>query len=137
MISAASTTAGRLRILGRKKDMFIVGGFNAYPAEIEGFLLEHPAVAQAAVIGVPDERLGQVGKAFVVLADPAALTQPTPTQPTPIRPGPAGGTRVSAEALIAWSRTRMAGYKVPRTIQFLDALPLNATGKVMKDQLPR
>ena len=58
--------AGRLRIVGRKKDMFIVGGFNAYPAEIEGFLLEHPAVAQAAVIGVPDERMGQVGRAFVV-----------------------------------------------------------------------
>jgi acyl-CoA synthetase (AMP-forming)/AMP-acid ligase II len=93
--------------------MFIVGGFNAYPAEIEGFLLEHPDVAQAAVIGVPDERLGQVGKAFVV------------------RSGP-----VEAEDLIAWSRTRMAGYKVPRTVQFLDALPLNATGKVMKDQLP-
>jgi HIP---CoA ligase len=108
---------GRLRILGRKKDMFIVGGFNAYPAEIEGFLLEHPAVAQAAVIGVPDERLGQVGKAFVVLAAPAGADPLTP------------------EDLIAWSRTRMAGYKVPRTVQFLDALPLNATGKVMKDQL--
>ena len=67
--SATSTTAGRLRIVGRKKDMFIVGGFNAYPAEIEGFLLEHPAVAQAAVIGVPDERMGQVGKAFVVVKD--------------------------------------------------------------------
>jgi acyl-CoA synthetase (AMP-forming)/AMP-acid ligase II len=104
--------AGRLRIVGRKKDMFIVGGFNAYPAEIEGFLLEHPAVAQAAVIGVPDERLGEVGKAFVVLED--ALT---------------------ADALIAWSRERMAGYKVPRTVVFLDELPLNATGKVMKDQL--
>ena len=63
------TATGRLRIVGRKKDMFIVGGFNAYPAEIEGFLLEHPAVAQAAVIGVPDERMGQVGKAFVVRAD--------------------------------------------------------------------
>ena len=61
--------AGRLRIVGRKKDMFIVGGFNAYPAEIEGFLLEHPAVAQAAVIGVPDERMGQVGKAFIVAKD--------------------------------------------------------------------
>ena len=61
------TEAGRLRIVGRKKDMFIVGGFNAYPAEIEGFLLEHPAVAQAAVIGVPDDRLGQVGKAFIVV----------------------------------------------------------------------
>jgi len=105
---------GRLRIVGRKKDMFIVGGFNAYPAEIEGFLMEHPAVAQAAVIGVPEERLGQVGKAFVVLK---------------------GGTGLTADELIAWSRGRMAGFKVPRSVQFLDALPLNATGKVMKDQL--
>ncbi|MGH3678604.1 MAG: FadD3 family acyl-CoA ligase [Mycobacterium sp.] len=104
--------AGRLRIVGRKKDMFIVGGFNAYPAEIEGFLLEHPAVGQAAVIGVPDDRLGQVGKAFVVLKDAA-----------------------TAEELIAWSRDRMAGFKVPRYVEFLDELPLNATGKVMKDQL--
>ena len=63
---ARSTTPAGCAIVGRKKDMFIVGGFNAYPAEIEGFLLEHPAVAQAAVIGVPDERMGQVGKAFVV-----------------------------------------------------------------------
>jgi acyl-CoA synthetase (AMP-forming)/AMP-acid ligase II len=113
---------GRLRILGRKKDMFIVGGFNAYPAEIEGFLLEHPAVAQAAVIGVPDERLGQVGKAFVVLATRAGTAL-------------AGADPLTPEDLIAWSRTRMAGYKVPRAVQFLDALPLNATGKVMKDQL--
>jgi acyl-CoA synthetase (AMP-forming)/AMP-acid ligase II len=103
---------GRLRIVGRKKDMFIVGGFNAYPAEIEGFLLEHPEVAQVAVIGVPDERLGQVGKAFVV------------------RRGP-----VSAEDLIAWGRGRMAGFKVPRYVEFLDELPLNATGKVRKDLL--
>jgi acyl-CoA synthetase (AMP-forming)/AMP-acid ligase II len=104
--------AGRLRIVGRKKDMFIVGGFNAYPAEIEGFLLEHPEVAQAAVIGVPDDRLGQVGKAFVVAK-----------------------TKVSESDLLAWCRERMAGFKVPRTVEFLDALPLNATGKVMKDQL--
>jgi HIP---CoA ligase len=103
---------GRLRITGRKKDMFTVGGFNAYPAEIEGFLLEHPSVAQVAVIGVPDERLGQVGKAFVV------------------RRGP-----VSAQDLIAWSRERMAGFKVPRSVEFPDELPLNATGKVMKDRL--
>ncbi|MGK8488484.1 FadD3 family acyl-CoA ligase [Nocardia asiatica] len=103
---------GRLRIVGRKKDMFIVGGFNAYPAEIEGFLLEHPAVAQAAVIGVPDERLGQVGRAFVVTRDP-----------------------VTEAELIAWSRERMAGYKVPRSVRFLRTLPLNATGKVMKDHL--
>ena len=105
---------GRLRIVGRKKDMFIVGGFNAYPAEIEGFLLEHPAVAQAAVIGVPDERLGQVGKAFVVAK---------------------GNDGVTSEDLISWSRQRMAGFKVPRYVEFLDELPLNATGKVMKDRL--
>jgi HIP---CoA ligase len=95
--------AGRLRIVGRKKDMFIVGGFNAYPAEIEGFLLEHPDVAQAAVIGVPDERLGQVGKAFIVVKD--------------------GRTAVGADELIAWSRGRMAGFKVPRFVEFLDQLP--------------
>ena len=103
---------GRLRIVGRKKDMFIVGGFNAYPAEIEDRLLEHPAVARAAVIGVPDERLGQVGKAFVVPAGP-----------------------VTAAELIAWSRERMAGFKAPRHIEFLDELPMNETGKIMKDRL--
>ncbi|KKD09152.1 FadD3 family acyl-CoA ligase [Streptomyces sp. WM6386] len=103
---------GRLRIVGRKKDMFVVGGFNAYPAEIEGFLLQHPAVAQAAVVGVPDTRMGQVGKAFVV------------------RHG-----RVSAQELIAWSRERMAGYKVPRSVEFREELPIGATGKVLKDQL--
>ncbi|WP_040825563.1 FadD3 family acyl-CoA ligase [Nocardia jiangxiensis] len=103
---------GRLRIVGRKKDMFIVGGFNAYPAEIEGFLLEHPAVAQVAVIGVPDERLGQVGKAFVVLKDAA-----------------------TEQELLRWSRDRMAGFKVPRSLEFRTSLPMNATGKVVKDQL--
>jgi len=106
------TESGRLRIVGRKKDMFIVGGFNAYPAEIEGFLLEHPAVAQAAVIGVPDERLGQVGKAFVVAK-----------------------SKISEEDLLTWCRERMSGFKAPKSIVFLDELPLNATGKVMKDQL--
>jgi len=103
---------GHLRIVGRKKDMFLVGGFNAYPAEIEGFLLKHPAVAQVAVIGVPDERMGQVGKAFVV------------------RHGP-----VTEAELIAWSREHMAGFKVPRSVEFREELPINATGKVMKDQL--
>jgi acyl-CoA synthetase (AMP-forming)/AMP-acid ligase II len=109
------TESGRLRIVGRKKDMFIVGGFNAYPAEIEGFLMEHPAVAQAAVIGVPDDRLGQVGKAFVV-----------------VKPGKTG---LTGDELITWSRERMAGFKVPRFVEFLEQLPLNATGKVMKDKL--
>ena len=104
--------AGRLRIVGRKKDMFIVGGFNAYPAEIEGFLLEHPAVVQAAVIGVPDDRLGEVGRAFVVTRSP-----------------------VSEDDLIAWSRQRMAGFKVPRSVRLVDQLPLNAAGKVDKGRL--
>jgi acyl-CoA synthetase (AMP-forming)/AMP-acid ligase II len=109
------TETGRLRIVGRKKDMFIVGGFNAYPAEIENFLLKHPAVAQVAVIGVPDDRMGQVGKAFVVLRSSSAP--------------------VGADDLIDWSRQRMAGFKVPRYVQFLDELPVNAAGKVVKDRL--
>lgn len=109
------TDGGRLRIVGRKKDMYIVGGFNAYPAEIEGFLLEHPVIAQVAVIGVPDDRMGQVGKAFVVLR--------------------ADSGELPAEELIEWSRQRMAGYKVPRYVSFLDELPTNASGKVVKDSL--
>ena len=104
--------AGRLRIVGRVKDMFIVGGFNAYPAEIENALLRHPAVQQAAVIGIPDQRLGEVGMAFVVVS---------------------GG--VSGDDIIGWSRDEMANYKVPRVVEIVDALPLNATGKVMKETL--
>jgi acyl-CoA synthetase (AMP-forming)/AMP-acid ligase II len=105
---------GYLRITDRKKDMFIVGGFNAYPAEIESMLLRHEAIAQVAVVGAPDERLGEVGVAFVVL-----------------RPG---ATLDEAE-LIAWSRERMANFKVPRRAIVVDALPMNATGKVLKFEL--
>jgi HIP---CoA ligase len=105
---------GHLRIVGRIKDMFIVGGFNAYPAEIENLLLRHPRVAQVAVIGVPDERLGEVGKAFVVL-------------------GP--GVEIEPAEIVQWARGEMANYKVPRSVEFLDALPVNATGKVVKDEL--
>jgi acyl-CoA synthetase (AMP-forming)/AMP-acid ligase II len=105
---------GYLRIVGRIKDMFIVGGFNAYPAEIENLLLRHARVAQVAVIGVPDERLGEVGKAFVVLTRGAAI---------------------EPAALMQWARGEMANYKVPRSVEFLDALPMNATGKVVKDEL--
>jgi acyl-CoA synthetase (AMP-forming)/AMP-acid ligase II len=104
--------AGRLRIVGRVKDMFIVGGFNAYPAEIENALLRHPAVQQAAVIGIPDQRLGEVGMAFVVVSGD-----------------------VSGDDIIEWSRNEMANYKVPRVVELVDALPLNATGKVLKDVL--
>jgi acyl-CoA synthetase (AMP-forming)/AMP-acid ligase II len=110
----AMDDAGNLRIVGRAKDMFIVGGFNAYPAEIENALLRHADVHQAAVIGIPDERLGQVGMAFVVL-----------------RPGAA----ISADELVAWSRDQMANYKVPRVVELVDELPLGATGKVQKEEL--
>ncbi len=106
--------AGCLRIVGRSKDMFIVGGFNAYPAEIENGLLRHPDVQQAAVIGIPDERLGEVGMAFVVLTPGASTT---------------------GSDLIEWSRTEMANYKVPRAVEVVDALPVNATGKVVKEDL--
>jgi HIP---CoA ligase len=106
--------AGCLRIVGRSKDMFIVGGFNVYPAEVENYLLQHPAVAQAAVVGTPDERMGEVGMAFVILRT---------------------GTTVTGTALLEWARTRMANYKAPRFVEFVDDFPLTATGKVRKEDL--
>ena len=106
--------AGYLRITDRKKDMFISGGFNCYPAEIEKLMAAHPAIELAAVIGVPDERMGEVGKAFVVL-----------------RPG----ATADAAAIIAWSRENMANYKAPRSIEFMDELPRNAGGKVLRTAL--
>jgi acyl-CoA synthetase (AMP-forming)/AMP-acid ligase II len=105
---------GYIKITDRKKDMFIVGGFNAYPAEIENLLLRNDAIAQVAVIGVPDERMGEVGMAFVV---------------------PRPGATVAPDALIAWAREEMANYKVPRRVEVVDALPLNASGKVLKFEL--
>ena len=106
--------AGYLRITDRIKDMFIVGGFNVYPAEVENLLLAHPDVAQVAVVGVPDARLGEVGCAFVV---------------------PALGSTPSPDAIVAWARERMANYKVPREVRVVDALPTNASGKVVKFEL--
>ena len=105
---------GYLRITDRKKDVFIVGGFNAYPAEIENAILGNDAVAQVAVVGVPDERLGEVGVAFVV---------------------PRPGATVEPDELIAWCRECMANFKVPRRVEVVDALPLNASGKVLKYEL--
>jgi acyl-CoA synthetase (AMP-forming)/AMP-acid ligase II len=105
---------GYVRITDRKKDMFIVGGFNAYPAEIESVILQHPAIVEVAVVGAPDERLGEVGVAFVRCKSGQAL---------------------DPDALIAWCRDRMANYKVPRRIVAVDALPMNATGKVLKYRL--
>jgi len=105
---------GYLRITDRKKDMFIVGGFNAYPAEIEAVLCRHEGIAQDAVVGAPDDRLGEVGVAFVV---------------------PRQGASLDGEALVAWSRERMANFKVPRRFVVVAALPTNATGKVLKYEL--
>ena len=102
---------GYLRILDRLKDMYICGGFNCYPAEIEARLLDHPDIAEVAVIGVADERLGEVGCAFAVRAPGSAL---------------------APDDLIAWARERMANYKAPRQVVWMEALPRNASGKVRK-----
>ncbi|OKH74266.1 fatty acid--CoA ligase [Mycobacterium sp. SWH-M1] len=106
--------AGNLKITDRLKDMYICGGFNVYPAEIEQVLARLPGVAEVAVIGVPDERLGEVGKAFVV------------TLP---------GTELDAQTVIDHARAHLANFKTPRTVEFLDALPRNPGGKVVKPQL--
>lgn len=106
--------AGNIRITDRVKDMFIVGGFNAYPAEIEHLLLRHPDVAFAAVIGVPDERMGEVGAAYLV---------------------PKPECTIDPSGMNTWAREHMANYKVPRYIIPIEALPMNATGKVTKFEL--
>jgi acyl-CoA synthetase (AMP-forming)/AMP-acid ligase II len=107
---------GYLKVTGRIKDMYMVGGFNAYPAEIEDLLLGNEDIAQVAVIGVPDERMGEVGVAFVV---------------------PRVGAALSASEVTAWARQRMSNYKVPRHVRICAALPVNDVGKVMKDALRR
>lgn len=106
--------AGYVRITDRIKDMFIVGGFNCYPAEIENTLCNMPGVARAAVIGVSDERLGEVAQAYIVKQ---------------------AGAELDESAVIDWSRDQMANYKVPRHVAFLDELPMNAGGKVDKAAL--
>ncbi len=105
---------GFLFIVGRSKELIIRGGYNVYPAEIEDVLHAHPAVAEAAVIGVPDDRLGEEVMAIVTLRPGASLAAPE---------------------LIAYCKERIAAYKYPRVIEFRDELPKNAMGKIMKDQL--
>jgi HIP---CoA ligase len=105
---------GNLRITDRLKDMFVVGGFNAYPAEIEQAIARHEKVSEAAVIGVPDARLGEVGRAFVV---------------------PRPGATVTEAEIIAFCRGRLANFKVPRSVRVVTALPRNASGKVLKFEL--
>ena len=106
--------AGNLSITDRLKDMYICGGFNVYPAEVEQVLARLDGVAESAVIGVPDERLGEVGKAFVV------------TLP---------GVTLDEKTIIAYTREHLANFKTPRSVEFLDVLPRNPGGKVVKPLL--
>ncbi len=103
---------GNYRILGRLKDMIVSGGENVYPAEIETVLHEHPAVADAAVVGVADERWGEAGAAFVVAASP-----------------------VSEDELRQHCLNSLARFKVPKSFTFIDELPRNSMGKIQKSEL--
>lgn len=103
--------AGYLRITDRAKDMFISGGFNCYPAEIEALILDHPAVARVAVTGVPDPRMGEVCRAWIV---------------------PKPGETIDEAEFIAWCRGHMANYKAPRSVRIVETLPMNAAGKVQR-----
>jgi long-chain acyl-CoA synthetase len=105
---------GYLSIVDRKKDMILRSGFNVYPRELEEVLLTHPAVAMAAVVGVPDPRVGEEVKAYIVR-----------------RPG----TAITEEMLVDWAREQFASYKYPRVVEFRDSLPVSATGKVLKREL--
>jgi long-chain acyl-CoA synthetase len=105
---------GYLAIVDRIKDLVLRGGMNVYPREIEEVLMTHPAVSLTAVIGVPDERLGEEIKAFIVRKPGASLTE---------------------DELIAWCKEQLAAYKYPRYVEFRDALPMGGTGKVLKREL--
>jgi HIP---CoA ligase len=107
---------GYLRIVDRKKDILIVGGFNVSAAEVESVILRRPDVAQVAVVAAPDERMGEVGAAFVV---PRSGYQPDPVE------------------LIAWCREQMANFKAPRYVEVVEELPTTSTGKVQKPELRR
>jgi acyl-CoA synthetase (AMP-forming)/AMP-acid ligase II len=111
---AVASDRGALRIVDRKKDLYIVGGFNVSPVDVEDHLLRDERVAHVAVVGIPDERLGEVGAAFVV---------------------PHRGVAVSPESVIAFARQHIANYKVPRRVEVVDELPVNASGKVLKTVL--
>lgn len=104
---------GSVSIVDRKKNMFISGGENVYPAEIETVLHDHPTVSEAAVVPVPDERWGQVGYAFVVRSDDS----------------------LTADDVLEFCRERLASYKVPAAVEFVDSLPRNAAGKIERSVL--
>jgi acyl-CoA synthetase (AMP-forming)/AMP-acid ligase II len=108
---------GNLRITDRLKDMYISGGFNVYPAEVEQTLMRLDGLADVAVVGIPDERMGEIGRAYVVRGEAV------------------GGTGLTDDAVIAWAKEHLANFKVPREVTFLDALPRNLSGKVLKKDL--
>jgi len=105
---------GYITLMGRKKEMYLQGGFNVYPAEVENLLTKHPDVLMAAGIGVPDPVLGEIGRYYIIL------------QP---------GTTPSAEEIVAYCKQHLADYKVPRQVVFRKELPLTPVGKIMKAQL--
>jgi len=105
---------GYFYIVDRKKDLVIRGGFNVYPREVEEVLYTHPAIAEAAVIGRADERLGEEVVAYVALK---------------------AGARAEEQEVIEFCRERMAAYKYPREVKFLSALPVGPTGKILKKEL--
>jgi fatty-acyl-CoA synthase len=107
---------GYYYIIGRSKDMFISGGENVYPAEVESVMYSHPAVSDAALIGVPDEKWGEVGRAVLVLKP---------------------GCRLSEADLLAFLRDRLAKYKLPKSVVFIDQMPKTAIGKTDKKFLVR
>ena len=105
---------GYIRFLGRFKDMLKVGGENVDPMEVEGLLLEHPAVQQVAVVGLPDRRLAEV---------PVAFVEPKP------------GAEIEADDILAYCRGKVASFKIPRHAVFLDEFPMTASGKIRKVEL--
>jgi len=106
--------AGNLKVTGRSTDMYISGGFNVYPAEVEAVLAAHPDIDRAVVVGVPDDRMGEVGMAFVV---------------------PSGGRPVDPSAVLSWAREELASHMAPRHVEVVDSLPTNPGGKVLRYQL--
>jgi acyl-CoA synthetase (AMP-forming)/AMP-acid ligase II len=111
---AVMAERGDFRVTDRKKDMYITGGFNVYPAEVESLLMGMDSLSQVAIVGMPDERLGEVGAAYVL---------------------PKPGATVTPEDVVAWAREHIANFKVPRRVEIVGELPLNASGKVLKNVL--
>ena len=105
---------GYITLMGRKKEMYLQGGFNVYPVEVENLLTQHPKIMMAAGIGVPDPVLGEVGRYYII---------------------PQPGTEITEAEIIEYCKKNLADYKVPRQIEFRTELPLTPVGKIMKSQL--